>query len=72
MSADTEVDDVVRAFIKADREILVTRAQNVGALTSYLKSVEGWKDEGEVERRRFAGRAFFVRFQVRQGRCSDG
>lgn len=70
MSAD--VDDAVRAFIAADREVLISRAQNVGALTTYLKTVEGWEDEGETERRRFAGRAFFVRFQVRQGRCSDG
>ena len=70
MSAD--VDDAILAFIAADREVMVTRAQNVGALTSYLRSVEGWKQEGEAVRRRFAGRAFFQRWRVRQGWCSDG
>ncbi len=67
-----DVDDAIRAFIAADREVMVTRAQNVGALTNYLRSVEGWEQEGDAERRRFAARAFFVRWQVRTGLIGVG
>ena len=66
-----DTDTVIRAFCAADREVLITRAQSVGALASYLRSVEGWDQEGDTERRRFAARAYFARWRVRQGALSD-
>ena len=64
--------DLIRAFCAADREVLVTRAQSVGALTSYLRDVEGWAQVSEADRREFAARAYFARWRVRQGALSDG
>lgn len=52
-------------------EVLVRRAQAVGTLAPYIRTVEGWQQESEDARRRFACRVLFAKRLVRREVLTD-
>lgn len=55
-----------------DVETLVERAHAAALIVEGLRGKDGWKDDGDLARRRAAKRLAFMRWAVEAGEISDG